>query len=139
MNADWFQPFKNTEYSLGVIYLAITNIPWEIRFKWENIIECGIIPCPKEPKLNINTYLKPIVNKLEKLWKGFYLNDGGYSRKSLFKLAIICLSSDIPATRKCGGFLGFSANKDENRMLSKIFTNFIFNYQFLPFYCPAHY
>ena len=111
LNVDWFQPFKNTEYSLGVIYMAITNLPRDVRFKLENIIVCGIIPGPKEPKLNINTYLKPIVDELEKLWRGFYLNDGGYFGKSLYKFAVICLSSDIPATRKCGGFLGFGANK----------------------------
>ena len=111
MNVDWFQPFKNSEYSLGVIYMSLINLPREVRFKWENIIICGIIPGPKEPKLNINTYLKPIVDELERLWTGFYLDDDGQFGKSLYKLAIICLSSDIPATRKCGGFLGFSATK----------------------------
>lgn len=42
MNVDWFQPFKNTEYSLGVIYMAIINLSREERFKWENVIVCGI-------------------------------------------------------------------------------------------------
>ena len=65
MNVDWFQPFKNTEYSLGVIYMAIINLSREERFKWENVIVCGIIPGPSEPKFNINSYLSPIVDELE--------------------------------------------------------------------------
>ena len=111
MNVDWFQPFKNTDYSLGVIYLAIVNLPREERFKWENIIVCGIIPGPSEPKFNINTYLQPIVDELEKGWRGILINDGGLLEENLYKFALICLSSDIPATRKCGGFVGFSATK----------------------------
>ena len=111
MNVDWFQPFKNSDYSLGIIYLAIINLPREERFKWQNIIVCGVIPGPAEPKLNINSYLEPIVDELEIGWNGILLKDGGLLQKSLYKFALVCLSSDIPATRKCGGFVGFSATK----------------------------
>ncbi|XP_073672238.1 uncharacterized protein [Paramisgurnus dabryanus] len=38
MNVDWYQPFKNSPYSVGVIYLAILNLPREEHFKEENII-----------------------------------------------------------------------------------------------------
>ncbi len=61
MNVDWYQPFKNSPYSVGVIYLTILNLPREERFKQENIILVGVIPGPKEPKNNINTYLDPLV------------------------------------------------------------------------------
>jgi len=27
MNVDWFQPFKDSPYSVGVTYLAIMNLP----------------------------------------------------------------------------------------------------------------
>ena len=27
LNVDWFQPFKHSSYSLGVIYLVILNLP----------------------------------------------------------------------------------------------------------------
>ena len=33
LNLDWFQPFKHRKYSIGVIYLAIMNLPRAIRFK----------------------------------------------------------------------------------------------------------
>lgn len=39
MNVDWYQPFKHSPYSVGVIYLAILNLPGEERFKDENMID----------------------------------------------------------------------------------------------------
>lgn len=41
LNIDWFQPFKLTQYSVGVIYLVIMNLPRSIRFKSENVIIVG--------------------------------------------------------------------------------------------------
>ena len=48
LNIDWFQPYKHRIYSIGVIYLAIMNLPRAVRFKRENII-VGLLPGPKEP------------------------------------------------------------------------------------------
>ena len=49
MNVDWFQPFKHSPYSVGVIYLAVMNLPRAERFKRRNIIVVGILPAPGEP------------------------------------------------------------------------------------------
>lgn len=68
LNVDWFRPFKHTTYSVGIMYLAIQNLPRTLRFKPENIIIVGALPGPHEPKLNINTYLKPMVDELEWHW-----------------------------------------------------------------------
>lgn len=38
LNLDWFNPFKHIEYSVGVIYLVIANIPRSERYKLENVI-----------------------------------------------------------------------------------------------------
>lgn len=38
MNVDWYQPFKHSPYSVGVVYLAILNLPRGERFKDENMI-----------------------------------------------------------------------------------------------------
>lgn len=56
LNVDWFQPYKHSTYSLGVIYLVILNFPRNIRYKLENSIIIGFIPGPHEPSGNINTY-----------------------------------------------------------------------------------
>ena len=53
-----------------MIYLALLNLPQNIRYKRENIILVGIIPGPAEPSIHINTYLAPLVNELLDLWKG---------------------------------------------------------------------
>lgn len=35
LNVDWLQPYKHVQYSVGVIYLVILNLPHSIRFKRE--------------------------------------------------------------------------------------------------------
>lgn len=37
------------------------------------MILVGVIPGPKEPKLNMNSYLTPLVEELHELWNGLLL------------------------------------------------------------------
>ena len=60
LNVDWFQPYKQSTYAAGAIYLAALNLPRAERFKSENILLVGVIPGPHEPELTINTFLKPL-------------------------------------------------------------------------------
>ena len=116
LNLDWFQPYKNSEYSLGVLYCVIINLPREVRFKWENVIVLAVIPGPTEPKLHINSYLEPHVEDLQSLWNGeSFLEKGD---PVFYRVAVFCMSSDIPATRKLGGFKAHNA-------LSGMFTFFL--------------
>ena len=103
------QPIQKTEYSLEAIYAVFLNIPRELRFKWENIILLGIIPGPAEPKLHINAYLQPIVDELLLFWNGQALSEGG--KNVFYKKALLCISSHIPAMRKCCGFMAHNALK----------------------------
>ena len=57
MNVDWFQPFKHIAYSVGVIYAVIINLPRVMCYKKENVMIIGVIPGPKEPNKQINSYL----------------------------------------------------------------------------------
>ena len=86
------------------MYLVLLNLPRLEIFKWKNVVVLGIIPGPKEPLLTINTYLKPIVNELLHIWSGVVLWE--QENQVLYKLALLCISNDIPATRKCGEYLG---------------------------------
>ena len=71
LNIDWFQPFIHTQYSIGVIYLVIQNLPRRMRFKPENIIVVATIPGPKEPSCdNLNSYLENMIDDLLRLWNG---------------------------------------------------------------------
>ena len=109
LNCDWFQPFKHFQYSVGVIYFVLLNLPRAIRFKRENVILAAVIPGPAEPSLTINSYLDPIVNDLNKLWKGIEV--GGKT----IHAALIAVGCDLPAARKIAGFLSYNANKGCSR------------------------
>lgn len=45
--------------------MVVTNLPRSERFKTENVILVGII---FEPPLHMNSYLRPLVDELIKLW-----------------------------------------------------------------------
>lgn len=115
LNVDWFQPFKYTNYSVGAIYLTILNLPRQERFKKRNIILIGLIPDIKsEPPTN--SFIEPLVEELRIAWNGFTMNSFKCQQNpATFKVALICVGCDIPASRKLCGFLGHSATKGCNK------------------------
>lgn len=117
LNCDWFQPFDHSTYSLVAIYIAIQNLPRHLRFKSENIGVGGIIPGPKEPLLMMNTYIQPIIDHLLQLWNGVEMEIDG---KLVVVYAILsCISCDIPASHKIGGFVGHNALHGCSRCLKE--------------------
>jgi hypothetical protein len=107
LNVDWFQPFKHSLYSVGALYMVLMNLPRDQRFKAENVMLVGIIPGPHEPKLTINSYLKPLVTELNILWKdGIQVEPPGSRRAKVFHAALLCVGCDVPAARKVCGFTG---------------------------------
>ena len=112
---NWFQPFKHTQFSVGVLYLAVENLPREVRFRRENIIIVGILPGPSEPSKNINTYLEPLIDDLKMLWEGVSIRVHGQFVN--IRAAISCLACDVPAARKLGGFVGHRGKRSCNRCL----------------------
>lgn len=117
LNVDWMQPFDHTPYSIGVIYLVFMNLPRSERFKRENVILVGIIPGPKEPPLNINAYLSPLVDELLILWnEGVKIRHyGSQIFPECFKAALLCVACDMPASRKVCGFTGHHSKKGCNK------------------------
>lgn len=109
LNIDWFQPFKHRQYSIGVLYMAIMNLPRSIRFKRENLLLIGLIPGPSEPPKTINTYLAPVVDDLLLLWQGVPIQCGQSDIQSI-RCALLCVACDLPAARKTCGFLSYTAN-----------------------------
>ena len=110
LNIDWFQPFTHSIYSVGGIYLTIQNLPRDKRFKEENIILVGIIPGPKEPHFNVNSYLSPLVEELRTAWEtGLLVHCSPQGFPVTVRLALTCVACDIPATRKVCGFMSHNA------------------------------
>ena len=97
------------DYSVGVFYLAILNLPRE-RFRWENIIIVGIVPSLNSEPENLNEFLEPAMKELRSLWIGVKLKSALGRIPLTFRAAVLCTSSDIPATRKLCGFKSHSAN-----------------------------
>ena len=110
LNFNFFQPMKHRkDYSVGVFYLALLNLPRAERFKWENIIVLGIVPSlDREPK-DLNQLLEPTIDELKALWKGVLLRSCLSRFPLTFRAAVISISSDVPATRKICGFKSHSA------------------------------
>ena len=127
LNVDWLQPYKHIQYSVGVLYLVILNLPQAIRFKRENVILFGIIPGPCEPSLTMNTYLSPLVSDLLQLWQGVQLKQPGTDSTATFKCALLGVACDLPAARKVCGFLGFSANLGCSRCYERFSHGFGWN------------
>ena len=71
IHLDWFKPFKHVEYSIGIMYLVIANLPQAECYKLENVIIVGVLPGPNEPKKHMNSYLLPLIDELLELWNGF--------------------------------------------------------------------
>ena len=122
LNCDWFQPFKNSVHSIGVIYLAVLNLPRAERFTTENIILLGIIPGPKEPEKTINSFLKPLVEELLQLWDGIVMRTHD-NRSVLVRAALLCVACDIPAARKVCGFCGHQALFGCSKCLKRFVTD----------------
>ena len=113
MNVDWFKPFKHrNDYSVGVIYMVLMNLPRSERFKRENVILVGIVPAFAHEPPSLNNFLEPAVDELRALWRGVQVNTYDSPNEGVeMRAALLCCASDIPAARKLCGFLGHSANR----------------------------
>ena len=124
LNTDWFQPFEKTKYSVGVLYLVVLNLPRDERYKLENIIIAGLVPGPKEPKLTMNSYIGPLVQDLQSVYRGWQIpTNHPFLKYVTVRLCVGIIACDIPATRKLVGFLGHSAKLGCNKCLKEFPTD----------------
>jgi len=119
LNVDWFQPYERGSYTVGAIYLTIQNLPRNERYKTENIILVGVIPGPTEPEKTINSYLKPLIFELNHAWlHGIEVSKSDGIPINI-KVALSCITCDIPASRKVCGFLSHNAAMGCNKCFKK--------------------
>ena len=93
------------------------------RYKLENIIVVGILPGHSEPKLTANTFPEPLVRELQTLWtwKERFSIYGSLFKRPI-KVGLVCVSSDILATRKIGGFFGHMAAQGCSRCKKNFYS-----------------
>ena len=89
-----------------MLYLVIANLPRSERYKLENVMIVGVLPGLREPKKNMNSYLKPLVNEL---WKGIFLSAPGVFVP--VRCALLCVSCDL-LHEKCVALLHSALYKD---------------------------
>ena len=67
----------------------------------------GIIPALKSEPTYLSTFLKQLVDELKAMWKDGVLLTTSESPtfRLQHRLALLCVSCDIPASRKVCGFL----------------------------------
>ena len=114
--ADWFQPFKHSQYSVGAIYMSILNLSRSLRYKPENVMLVGILPGPSEPR-NVNSFLEPLVEELTEFFDGKELRVHGVHSTAKVRCALLCAACDLPAGRKLCGFLSYTATYGCSRCL----------------------
>jgi len=44
LNVDAFQPFEKVPYSMTAVFVALLNLPMEIRYQQENLILVALLP-----------------------------------------------------------------------------------------------
>ena len=93
LNVDWFNPFKHSPSSVGAFYCVFANLPREERYKRENIVLLALIE--DEPKHDLNTVLKPIVDEFMSLLTGswFWIK----LERTFVWVALLCVACDVPA------------------------------------------
>ena len=118
------QPFDQTPYSVGVLYLVLMNLPRSERFKRQNVFLVGIIPGPSEPRNNINSFLTPLVDELLILWdKGVNIrHSGSLLLPERFRVALLCVVCDMPASKKVCGFTSHNSKHGCNKCTKQFMT-----------------
>ena len=79
----------------------------------------GVIPA--EPSKVINTILDPLVDDLLKLWNGVLMKSPT-NNTVVVRVALICVTCDIPAPRKVCGFVGHRARRACTKCLKEFPT-----------------
>ena len=67
------------------------NLPHAIRYKQENMLLIGLIPGPKQPEHDINSFLNLLVSELERFWVGVeMINSNGVAKE--VRCALLCVA-----------------------------------------------
>lgn len=109
LTIDWFQPWDATQYSVGLIFAVVLNLPRTARYRPENMLLVGVIPGPSEPK-TVNPHVEAFVDELLEM-QAMPLECEHRGRPRRVPVVLLGVTADIPALRKLCGFAGHSAER----------------------------
>lgn len=87
--------FKSSKFSIWPVYFVINELPYQERFKKENIILVGLWFGDEKPEPNM--YLLPIYNEVIELRNGIEIETPDIQNPINVKAWIICGTCDLPA------------------------------------------
>jgi hypothetical protein len=117
VHVDFFNPngvstHSNSD-SIGLISLALLNLPTDIRYLPQNLY-LAVIPGPREPKDHeISYYIRPIVDEFVIGWeRGFHISQTASSPDNGrdVEIAMALSLNDLPAARKVSGAAGHTSH-----------------------------
>jgi hypothetical protein len=106
MTTDGMNPFLNSStHSTWPIVPTILNLPPWFCNKRKYIMMSGSIPGPQQPRNDIDTYFRPLIEDLKELWynDGVQVCDEHKHEYFGFKAILFMTVSDSPAARNLYG------------------------------------
>ncbi|OAD68293.1 hypothetical protein PHYBLDRAFT_102318, partial [Phycomyces blakesleeanus NRRL 1555(-)] len=86
------------------------NLPREERMKLENIILVGVMPGPKEAKIDqMNNFLEPLVDELVELYGSITVKTAAFPNGTIVRATLMYVACNITAARKTAGFTGHAS------------------------------
>jgi len=110
---DWFQPWKRVQYSVGVLFACLLNLPREERHKKDNLFVIGVFPGGTEKNLNLNSLLRPFVDEMKELHpKRGGVRMATHEVPEGHNVAVVCMMAvcDLPAGKKLAGFVNHNGD-----------------------------
>jgi len=107
LSTDGMNPFGNmsSRHSTWPVLLCIYNLPPWLTMKRKYIMMSLLISGPKQPENDIDVYLAPLIEDLQKLWSEGVIVYDAYKKEN-FKLhaMIFCTINDFPAFGNLSGY-----------------------------------
>jgi hypothetical protein len=118
IHVDFFNPnglrIRGNSDSIGIISLAILNLPLSLRYRPQNLFLVGVIPGPKKPGGNeISHFIRPIVEEFQIGWeRGFHISHTASSPVDgrVAEVAIVLSVNDLVAARDVSGSAGHTSH-----------------------------
>lgn len=116
--------FKSSKFSMWPFFLVINELPYQERFKRENMIMAGLWFGPKKPSANL--FMETFRGDLEKLSRGVFFETAGNDEPISVRGFVICGTCDLAAKaqfmnmKQYNGYYGYQNCKQKGEQKNRI-------------------